>query len=229
MAVTPGYSGLLNSAYPQLTQYETARRRRPSAQMVQGLLGADLYGAKQLAMRQASLDKELSMRQQQVDIQKQAQSDAKMAGMVSGVGQLAQLPMAYGIAKSTGLLGSSAPAQGQIAQAVPQAAQMQSSMFPGAASFYNANAVSPAVTAPAATSPGMLGGASLPGIGAAIGMYGAQIGLGKALQPTMDKAGLPTAGKMGTWAGLPGLATGATIDAGRKVIEIGKDFLSKVF
>lgn len=228
MAVTPGYSGLLNSAYPQLTQYETARRRRPSAQMVQGLLGADLYGAKQLAMRQASLDKELSMRQQQVDIQKQAQSDAKMAGMVSGVGQLAQLPMAYGIAKSTGLLGSSAPAQGQVAQAVPQAAQMQSTMFPEAASYYNANAVA-APTAPAATSPGMLGGASLPGMGTAIGMYGAQVGIGKALQPTMDKAGLPTAGKMGTWAGLSGLATGATIDLTKKVLGGVSNFVKHIF
>jgi hypothetical protein len=104
MAGTPGYSGLLQNVYPQLNQWSVARGRRPSQQMVRGLLGADAFKAKQLAMQEYATNQRIGIEQQRTNIL-QDQADAqKTAGMVGGVGQLAMLPLAYGAAKSSGML-----------------------------------------------------------------------------------------------------------------------------
>lgn len=99
----------------------------------------------------------------------------------------------------------------------------------------------PGYTAPVLQTPttfaGAEAGAAVPGAGSALlanapligAAYGANMLAGKFAQPYLDKAGLPTAGKWGTYAGLPGAFAGASLDVGEKVVNEVHDFISKIF
>lgn len=104
MAVSLGYSGLLNSAFPRIGQYEASTGRRINKQVVQGLLQADLDKAKQFAMAEDTRNRQMGLEQQRIDIMKQQQTDAQFANKMAGYGQLAQLPIAYGAAKQAGFI-----------------------------------------------------------------------------------------------------------------------------
>ena len=242
MAVTPGYSGLLNAAFPRIGQYEAATGRRIRAPFIQGLLQADLDKAKQFAMEQDVRNRQLELQQQQMDIQNQQIAAQNKAGLIGGIGQLTQLPLAYMATKNLLGLGSKgAGAQAAVAHTaaagLPAQAAAVGAPMAGAAPY----SAAPLTYGAAGDFGGGLGAASTastaPGIagplmnaaGPAAALFSAQYLTGKALQPTLDQAGFSNAGKGWTYGGLPGAIAGGSIDVGKKVFNEAKDFFSKIF
>jgi len=210
MAITPGYSGLLQNVYPQLNQWSVAKGRRPSQQMVRGLLGADAFKAKQIAMAEADRQSRLQIEQQRTNILQDQANAAKTAGIVGGVGQIAQLPLAYGAAKSLGWVGGapnpSSTAQGLVgAVGTTGGAQLGNSAVPGIGQA-TLGKVGP-------TSPNV-GGVGGEGLWSAAAPYAAPAGAGllggQVLGSTLDKV-LPGGGKFGKFVG--GAAGGAVAGA----------------
>lgn len=236
MAVTPGYSGLLNAAFPRISQYEASTGRRIRPQVVQGLLQADLDKAKQFAMEENIRNQQLSMQQQQLDIQKQQVADQNRAAMVGGAGQLAQLPLAYSAGKNLGWWGTPKPGVVQSTNAVPYAnatttspALLSQGTAQGAvgAAGTTAGAQVPLMAAQNTASTGAVSYGSVAGeMGAGLGTAstaGASVGLGAVLAPagagllggsllgpTLNKI-LPGGGKTGRVVG--GVAGGAAAGA----------------
>ena len=97
-------SNLLNDFWRSYRQKRIGTGQPLSQSEMGGLLGPMLeFDARkaqeigQRQQRQAELDRQFSL-------QEQAQKDQRSAAIVGGVGQIAQLPMAYGAAKSTGMI-----------------------------------------------------------------------------------------------------------------------------
>lgn len=118
MPYTPGTSGLLGKLlYQGLPQWEATTGRTPTTGMVQGLLGADLQGAKQQAMEQNYRDRQLAMQERLLRLQEEAAHKRNKFARFGQAMQIAQLPFAAlgaaGAGKTMlgglGLLGGSTP------------------------------------------------------------------------------------------------------------------------
>lgn len=167
-----------------------------------GLLGPMLANDAAKARQQGLLDEQ----RRRFDLQRK---DQEMAGKVAGVGQLAQLPIAYGAAKSMGWIGGAGTAQGAVAPAAasPLGAQgLASAAYPGIAGGTAApGAVGGMSAVGGAESAGLLSTAAPLAAAGGAGLLG-----GALLGPTLDKI-LPGGGKTGKAVG--GAAGGALAGA----------------
>ncbi len=167
-----------------------------------GLLGPMLANDARKAREQGLLDEQ----RRRFDLQRE---DQQMAGKVAGVGQLAQLPIAYGAAKSMGWLGGgAATAQGAVAPAAAStlgAQGLASAAYPGIAGGTAAPGAVGGMSAVGAGSPGLLATAAPFAAAGGAGLLG-----GALLGPTLDKI-LPGGGKTGKAVG--GAAGGAIAGA----------------
>jgi hypothetical protein len=211
-------SGLLNDFFRRSGQRRALTGLPTSYQEQRGLLDPMLaYNANM----QAEADrraKQMSIEQQRLDIAKDAQSTNQMAGVIGGVSQLSMLPMAYGAAKNMGWFGT--PAQAQVVAPAVGSSPMASAP---AYSGYGGGLLDvggKAAGAPAASTGQGLLGTTAGAAGAVAGLGVGQYMSGKALQPTMDKAGMSATNKGWTYAGLPGAATGAVLDVVKKISSL---------
>lgn len=201
-----------------------------------GLLRPTLDTEAAMAEAAARREQQQSQFNQQMDLRKNEVANQRLAGMVGGVGQMAMLPLAYGAGKSMGWWGSNAP---------PAAAQPagllggQSAVAPAAAGATTAQGGLLSAPLGGTTLPGQAGGMSLlrdsaaapaTGLspidagGQAAGLYAAQMTAGRAMQPTMNKIGMPMTGKGFTYLGAPGAFAGGAYDAIHSIIGISKLF-----
>jgi len=225
-------SNLLGNFFRGYGQRRAATGTPLAPNEMRGLLNPMLDAQlQQQQMLDAQNLRQQALNQQQSQFNSQ-QSLAKQGMTMGGVGQALQLPIAYGAAKSMGWLGGpTSTAEGAVGAAGGAGTAqglLGGSTVPGVgtASLQQVGGMSPTVLGGSAPSAGLLGGAPVGGLGLAGGMFAGQMALGHALQPTMDKAGLPTAGKLGTYGGLPGAVTGAGIDVGKAAFNAIKNVSS---
>ena len=199
-----------------------------------GLLRPTLDTEAAMAEAAARREQQQSQFNQQMDLRKREVANQRLTGMVGGVTQAAMLPLAYGAGKSMGWWGgntapvapTTAPggllgAQSAISPAAAATTTAQGGLAPTPAmdTLATAGNIAPNLmavgNAPAAPAAGM---SPLAAGGAAAGLYAGQVVLGNAVQPTMEKIGLPTAGKLGTYGGLPGAIAGGSYDVVKGIL-----------
>ena len=260
MALT---QGLIDSYWRKYNQRRALTGLPSSYQEQRGTLDPMMEGVANKDIAEARLRYENSLRQQQLDIQKDAIGKQDRAAMISGIantgGLVASMGLGYkalqnqsantdlmkqyllgkpqGVPQTTGVplssganLGAGSAGiltPGGIGSGVPMASAAPYSS-PVSTLSYGAGGEVGAGVAPAAGSAGGGYASMLPGLGAAAGLYGLQ----RMSSPYVDKAiggSMPYTAKGWELAGLPGAATGATIDIGIKVYKEAEDFFSKIF
>lgn len=225
-------SNLLGDIYRRQSQRRALTGLPSSYQETRGLYDAALDYDARKAADAARLEEQRSQFNASLDLQKRAQKGQELASVVGGVGQFAQLPIAYGAAKNMGLLpkgfqltspstwgGGSAPnllgatgatgavttAQGAVAPVA--AVPAQSAAFTGATGTAGFGAAEGSGAA------GVLGaesGGLLSTVAPYAGPVGAGLLGGSLLGPTLDKI-LPGGGRAGKAVG--GAAGGAMAGA----------------
>ena len=201
-----------------------------------GLLNPILDTNARMADDAARREQQQSQLNQQMNLRKDEVANQRVTGMVGGVTQAAMLPLAYGAGKSMGWWGgntapvapTTAPGgllggQSLVSPAAAATTTAQGGLAPTPAMDTlatagniapNLMAVGNAPTAPAA------GMSPLAAGGTAAGLYAGQVALGNAVQPTMDKIGMPMTGKGFTYGGLPGAFAGGAYDAINKISSL---------
>lgn len=234
-------ASLIERVMPRIKQWEatTGRRIQPSMldSLIKGQLGAEADKAQQ--------SRALDIQENQFAFTKEQADKASKAATIKG---------AFDMATTTGMLGLtyhalSKPsamsellayqkAQGGV-KGVQTAfagntAAIGAQVIPGASpAFTGATGTAAYGAAEGSGAAGVLGAEGAGGIGlGTMGLVGgalvANYMAGKALQPTMDKLGFPTAGKFGTYAGLPGVVAGASVDVAKKGFDVVKDIGSVI-
>lgn len=164
-------------------------------------------------LRRAQMLEQEAGRKRQIDLQEQAYADQKKANRMSGLLQLANLPiqgaLGYGVLKKAGLLGA--------ANAVPMA-PAGAGLGPGG------------IPMQSAAGTGFEGaGGFLGTAGAGAALYGAQLASAPYVQELANKAGLPHAGRGWKYGGVPGAMAGGAYDIGKKVVDKVRDFVGGLF
>ena len=193
-------------------------------------------------LRDAQAQRDYALKNQALDMQRQAQNDAARAATVSGIAQTGGL-LATGLLTNKALNNQAANndmmkqyllGQGAGSGGVQLPAGVGSGALtpPGAlqAPGYTAPMLQTPTTFPAATmeagapaaTAGMSTTAAIGNVGSA---FAAQYASGKMLQKPMENAGMKYTNMGWTYAGLPGAVTGATVD----VIKGLGSFASDVF
>lgn len=188
------YLGLSKRFLPNLKQYEATTGRPISDKALQSYLYAALQTEADRKDAAYARERGFGFQQQGLDLQKQALADQKSAAKVSGITQLAGLPiqgaLGYGVLKQAGLLGS---------KVAPAAAAGTTAAEIGAAA--GTNFVSPTMAwSPYAnlTSQGLLsGGAGTGGAQALLQTpttFGTNLGAGATTAATTGTTAVPAAG-----------------------------------
>ncbi len=218
------YLGLQKKFLPNLKQYEATTGRPISDRALQSYLYAALQTEADRKDAAYARERGFGFQQQGLDIQKQAIKDQAAANKISGITQLAGLPiqgaLGYGVLKQAGLLGAKpamGTAQGLLggagSTAVGAGAQTglatAGELLTGGAASTSAGAI-----AAAPTGAGFLGTIAPYAGPAGAGFLGAKL-----LGGPLDKI-LPGGGKTGQVIGgtaggaLAGFAAGAAIGSG---------------
>ena len=239
-----GYdAGLLERMMPRIKQWETTMGRRMPASMYESLMRGAFGAEADKGVKQRALDQQQSQFDQTKAQQDKAYEDqasaAKTKGYIDTGSTLLTGGLAYkAITKPSAMseylayqkgLGAT---PGSTATALPGAQTVIGGGAPATGAQFVPNATG-IPGAPAATTADTMaftggqeaasGGINFAGVGTAVGLQLAQMKFGSMLQPKLDKAGFHYAGKWGSMAGLPGLATGATVDLAKKGWEEVKD------
>ena len=225
------YLGLKNKFLPNLKQYEATTGRPISDRAMQSYLYSALQTEADRKDTAYARERQFGLQQQGLDLQKKAAEDAASAAKISGITQLAGLPiqgaLGYGVLKQAGLLGAKTAAAGTTGTAQGLLAggagtTAQGGLLTGGAASTNAGVIA------ANAAPASVGSSLLDAAPAAGALIGAQLLAAPTVQKYADKAGLPTAGKYFKYGGLPGAMVGGSIDVAKKGVDVAKDISSSV-
>ena len=233
-------ASLISRIQPRIKQWEATTGRRIAPTVLDSLIKEQMEAEVGKAQQSRALD----LQEQQFQNQKEQQDKASKAATVKGAFDMASTAGMLGLTyksvtkpsamsemiayqKSKDALEAAKGAQTALAGGAPAAgAQTVPAVAP---------AVSPAVGSapelayagtegfvePAATAAST--GSLLSGASTAAGLFAGQYMLGKATKSWMDDHGMKYTNKGWTYAGLPGAATGATLDVAKKGFEVVKD------
>jgi hypothetical protein len=162
-------SNLMGDFWRGYRQRRLATGQSLSQNEMSGLLSPTLDMNRKMEDDAARREQQQSQFNQQMNLQKDAAANQRMAGMVGGVGQLAQLPLAYGAGKSLGWWGGGTGEAGggygtqNLINSVNPYRSMSTTTVSGPSNLMGGTA--PATAQQAVGAAGTLGGAQAASVG----------------------------------------------------------------